>query len=374
MLSFAALVITVMSDDILARFDLERGGFRLSVDAHLPGRGITALFGRSGSGKTTLLRCMAGLELANNGLFRFNETCWQNDEQGIFIPPHRRQLGYIYRQGRLHPHMPVRENLEYGFRSASLGNSDEQKRQTLKKVVEVLGIGSILRRYPHQLSVEEKRRVVIGRALMVQPQILLMDEPMNGLDQESKALLTPYLEELHNNLKIPVFYVGHDVEELVHVADRLLTMEEGKVTEIGDVPDMLARLDLAVSEKEGAGVLLEVKVAAHDETFVLSKVVFSGGELFIPQVKRAIGDSLRVRIQARDVSVSLVYPRKTSILNVLNAHILALLDQPHGMVLVRLDLAGTAMFAQVSHKAKVNLKLKVGMRVFAQIKNIALYG
>ncbi|MDQ7016027.1 MAG: molybdenum ABC transporter ATP-binding protein [Gammaproteobacteria bacterium] len=363
-----------MSDDILARFDLERGSFRLSVDAHLPGCGITALFGRSGAGKTTLLRCMAGLELANNGLFSLNGTCWQNDERGVFIPPHRRQLGYIYRQGRLHPHMPVRENLEYGYRSVALGNNEEQKRQTLKRVVEVLGIGSILRRYPHQLTVEEKRRVVIGRALMIQPHILLMDEPMTGLDLESKALLMPYLEALHTNLNIPVLYVGHDVEELVHVADRLLTMDEGRVTEIGDVPDMLARLDLAISEQEGAGVLLEVGVVAHDEAFILTKVVFSGGELLIPQVKSAIGQSLRVRIQARDVSISLVCPRKTSVLNVLKAQIIALLDQPNGMVLLRLDLAGTALFAQVSRKAKVCLRLKVGTRVFAQIKNIALYG
>ena len=226
---------------IEARFDIDRGDFRLDVDLSIPARGITALFGPSGCGKTTLLRAIAGLERVPGGHLGMAGETWQDD--GLFVPTHKRPIGYIFQEASLFSHIDVRGNLEYGTRRMR----DGQDRVSLEEAVDLLGIGHLLDRRPHTLSGGERQRVAIARALAVSPRLLLMDEPLASLDLERKQEILPYLESLHRTLEIPVIYVSHEPDEVARLADHMVLLEAGRVIASGTVHDMFTRLDLPLA-------------------------------------------------------------------------------------------------------------------------------
>ena len=351
-----------------ARFRLDWPGFILDVDLSLPGRGVTALFGHSGSGKTTLLRCIAGLERAREGRLTVNGEVWQDERH--WLPTHKRPIGYVFQEASLFPHLSVLGNLRYGMKRMF-----DPQRVSLDHAIELLGIGHLLDRKPDRLSGGERQRVGIARALAVSPRLLLMDEPLAALDLKRKQEILPYLERLHDELDIPVLYVSHSPDEVARLADHIVAMEDGKVLADGPLGDTLARLDLPIRLGEDAGVVIEAMVAERDANWHLIRVDFAGGHLWVRDNDMPLGHHARVRILARDVSLSHDKGEDTSILNALPARVTAIADDSHpALALVRLDIGDTPLIARLTKRSANHLTLRPGMEVWAHIKAVALIG
>jgi len=357
-----------MTPDIYAHFRLDYGSFVLDVDLQLPATGISVLFGHSGSGKTTLLRCIAGLQRAPQGLLHINDQVWQDSERGVFVPTHKRSLGYVFQEANLFPHLTVAGNLQFGLKR--IGN--HAAAADLPHILELLGIEHLLTRLPDRLSGGERQRVAIARALALNPQILLMDEPLASLDFKRKQEILPYLSRLHRELNIPVLYVTHSQQEVAQLADYLVVLEDGKVLASGPLSATLSRLDVPLAHEREAATVWQVQVAGHEAEYQLSRVGFAGGELSLPMLAAAIGTPLRLQIQARDVSIALEAPAASSILNVLPAVITGLNDDQDGQTVVGLQIGEQNLLAHITRKSAVLLALKVGMPVFAQIKGSSI--
>ncbi len=353
-----------------ASFDLSLGEFSLSLDLNLPGRGVTALFGRSGSGKTSCLRAIAGLARTARGRIAIGEEIWQDDALGIFVPVHKRSLGYVFQEASLFAHRDVRGNLDYAYSRVPAG----RRSVNWDTAIDLLGIAPLLDRRPNKLSGGERSRVAIARALLASPAILLMDEPLAALDAASKAAILPYLERLHDELAIPVLYVSHSIEEVARLADHIVMLEAGRVVADGPLVEVLNRLDLPTAFAEDSGSVIETTVAAHDEQYALSRLAFAGGELWVGRVEHAVGVRMRARVLARDVSLSLEAPRGSSILNVLPACVEEIHDDGPDRVNVRLALDGatTHLLARVTRRSRDTLTLAPGLRLFVQVKSVAL--
>jgi len=353
--------------DLTARFRLQRPGFELDAALDIPARGVTGIFGPSGSGKTTLLRCLAGLEPQARGHLRLGEETWQDDATGVRLPVHHRPIGVVFQDARLFPHLDVRANLDYGRRRAGKRAVTDDR-----NIIQLLGLEQLLARYPHQLSGGEAQRVAIARALLTQPRLLLMDEPLASLDPARKAEILPYLEDLHRELALPVIYVSHALEEILRLADQLILMQAGRTLAHGPLPDMLARLDLPLSHGTDAGVVIEATVSGHDDHYHLTEARFEGGQFTVARQHVELGETLRLRVQARDVSLALSRTEDSSILNVLEATVTEIAAEPEGRATVRLSLGATALLARITEKSRDRLGLVPGMRVYAQVKSVAL--
>jgi molybdate transport system ATP-binding protein len=346
---------------------MQQGSFSLDVEFTAPARGVTALFGPSGSGKTTLLRCIAGLERAS-GALRVNGATWQDDK--TFVPVHQRPLGYVFQEASLFPHLSVRANLEYGYKRIAPAARKVQPEQ----VVEWLGLSHLAGRGdPAQLSGGERQRVAIGRALLVSPSLLLMDEPLSALDAASRQEIMPYLERLHHELDIPVLYVSHALDEVARLADHLVLLQQGRVAASGALGETLARLDLPTAHFDDAGAVIEAVVARHDEKYHLTQLDFPGGQLWVGRVDRPFGTRVRARVLARDVSIATQVPQGTSINNILNARIEEIRDEGPDKVMVRMAVGDSqALLARITRRSRDHLGLVVGMYVCAQVKSVAL--
>lgn len=357
------------SDGIVARFCLAYSGFRLEVTLELPARGVTAVCGPSGSGKTTLLRCVAGLERASEGFLSIKGEVWQDQSEGIFLPTHKRPLGYVFQEASLFPHLSIRRNLEYGERRVAAA----QRRVALDQAVTLLGIGPLLARMPAHLSGGERQRVAIARALVTSPRLLLMDEPIAALDPKRKAEILPYLERLHDELDIPVLYVSHSADEVARLADHMVLLDGGRVSAIGPPTELFARADLPLAQGEDAGVVLDAVIGQHDQRYHLSRLDFPSGAIWTRDARDPVGKPVRVRILARDVSLTLEKQHDTSILNILAATVVEIAEDAHpAQVLVRLDMGGVALLARITRRSLDALHLEPGALVWAQIKAVAL--
>lgn len=354
---------------IAARFKLDLAGFALDVDLTLPSRGVTALFGHSGSGKTTLLRCIAGLERAPDGHLEIDGEVWQNGS--AFVATHRRPLGYVFQEASLFPHLTVRRNLEYGLKRVD----PAARKVSLDHAVELLGIGALLDRLPERLSGGEKQRVAIARALAVSPRILLMDEPLAALDLARKQEILPYLERLRDELDIPLLYVSHAPDEVARLADYIVALEVGRVVASGPLTEVLGRIDLPIRLGEDAGVILDAVIGARDETWNLIRADFDGGGLWVRDTGLPLGRHVRVRILARDVSLSLAHQEGTSIINLLRGTVTALAEETHpALLLVKVDVGGATIVARVTKRSAHVLKLAPDLPIWVQIKAVALIG
>jgi molybdate transport system ATP-binding protein len=353
------------------RLSLPRSGFALDLDIELPPTGITVLFGPSGSGKTTVLRCVAGLEHAPGGLVQLAGECWQDDARGVFVPTWRRRLGYVFQEASLFEHLDVAANLRFGQRRVR----GAATAQALEQAIDLLGIGHLLGRRTGQLSGGERQRVAIARALATDPAVLLLDEPLAALDLARRLDILPWLEKLHDSLHIPMLYVTHSADELARLADHLVLMDQGQVRAAGPVQEVLARVDLPVVVGEDAGVLLQAEVVACDPQWHLARVRFAGGELWLRDSGLRPGQAVRLRVLARDVSLTTQPAQGTSIQNHLSAEIEAIAPDPHpSQALVRLRCGEAHVLARVTRRAVHELGLATGQRVWAQVKSVALAG
>ncbi len=353
------------------RLHLTYSGFELDVDLHLPGRGVTALYGHSGSGKTTCLRCIAGLERAEDGFIQINDEVWQDSRNGLFVPPHKRALGYVFQEASLFPHLSVRANLEFGLKRIPR----QQRRVDMAQATELLGIGHLLDRHPQHLSGGERQRIGIARALLTSPHLLLMDEPLAALDSKRKSEILPYLERLHDELDIPVLYVSHAQDEVARLADHIVLLSEGKALASGPIGETLARLDLPMALGDDAGVVINGSVSAYDEHYQLLTLQLPDSALHmrVAHAPLAVGKALRIKVQARDVSLSLQAEEHSSILNRLPVTVVQEMGADNNAhVLVRLDAGGTPLLARITRFSRDQLHLQPGLALWAQIKAVAV--
>ena len=356
---------------IAARFRIAYPGFALDADLELPSCGITALFGPSGSGKTTLLRAIAGLERAPAGYLEVDGEIWQDDAHGLFLPTHRRPLGYVFQEASLFAHLSVRRNLDFGRKRVAAA----QRRIAAEHVIELLGIAPLLDRMPERLSGGERQRVAIARALLTSPKLLLMDEPLAALDYARKQEILPYLERLHDELEIPLLYVSHAQDEVARLADHLVVLERGRILANGPLNDTLARLDLPIRLGDDAGVVLDAVVGARDAEWHLARADFPGGSLWVRDNGLPAGHRVRLRILARDVSIARQKIEGSSILNTLPARVVDIVGEDHpALALVRLDIGPSPLIARLTRRSAAALDLRASMEVWVQIKAVALIG
>jgi molybdate transport system ATP-binding protein len=369
-----------MSATIEAHLALTHPGFALELELALPGRGFSALFGPSGSGKTSALRALAGLQRARGRLVVQGEV-WQDDARRIFVPTHRRSLGYVFQDAALFPHLSVRANLEYGRRRVPAA----QRRVDFDQAVALLGLEALLPRSPASLSGGERQRVAIGRAVAASPRLLLLDEPLASLDLKRRAELLPYLLDLQAKLDIPALYVSHAPEEVAQLASHLVLLEDregpdglrqGRVLASGPTAELMTRLDLPLAYGDAAQAVLHGTVLSHDATTRLTRIGFgadgAGGALLLPALGARVGAQRVLRVPARDVSLTLSRHTDTSILNILPATVLALADDTPGHAMVRLGVGTAVLLARITRQSALALQLRPGLAVFAQIKGAAI--
>ncbi len=356
-----------MSEHIHARFCLpfSKSDFQLDVDLRLPRQGVTAIFGPSGSGKTTLLRCIAGLQHSPVGELYFGGDCWQRGRHRV--PCHRRPIAYVFQEASLFPHLNVAQNLRYALRRAAADGP------SLAEVCELLALDALMERRPDRLSGGERQRVAIARALLIAPRLLLMDEPLSGLDPARKAEILPFLEQLCRQSNIPILYVSHSVDEVCRLADHLVVMNDGRVIDQGPLEKMLIDRHLSSDSDSDVSALLRAEVEEIDTQWQLARLAFDGGHLWVRSNGESIGSELRLRIRAQDISITLSAPSDSSILNILPSSIVAISDEPGGaMQLLQLAIGNSHLLARLTRRSVHQLGLRVGMPVYAQLKSVAI--
>lgn len=358
---------------IEASIQLSKSDFKLEAEFSVPSRGVTAVFGPSGCGKTTLLRAIAGLEPDTTGSLVVNASQWLSENSCKAVE--ERRVGVIFQNPSLFPHLTVEENLLYGRKRLT----KTSKAVDINQLIGFLDIEKLLARYPAGLSGGEKQRVALGRALLAEPALLLMDEPLSALDQSSRETLMLLLERFLQEIDIPVFYVTHSSEEVARLADNLLLLANGRVTDHGPIQEVLGAVDGELSRSDTAFSVIEGQIATTQLPGLISVDCGAGISLQVPDspsmssVHYQPGAAVRLRIRARDVSLCLEQPQRSSILNILPAVIAELAAAPYnGRRVVKLDMAGKQLLSKISEYSVQQLELRVGQSVFVQIKSASL--
>ena len=352
---------------VRAAFRGQLGGFRIDAGFTAPGQGVTALYGPSGCGKTSVLRAVAGLQRFAEGACRVGDDVWQ--DATVFRPPHRRAVGYVFQEPSLFAHLTVRRNLLFGARHPTPSHAIR-----FDEVVALLRLETLLPRAPHHLSGGERQRVAIGRALLSQPRLLLMDEPLAALDAAAKDEILPFLERLRSTLRLPVIYVTHDMAEVERLADHLVLMDAGRVLASGALADLQSDPALPLAATRDAAVSLEGRVQAFDAAYGMLTIAVPGGTFLVPAPVAAAGDRRRLRIAARDVSLA-AGPSPSTILNVLPARLLSAVPAGPFELVAVLGLGdgdGARLLARVTRQSWDRLGLTAGAAMHVQIKAIAL--
>jgi len=350
--------------------DIERrlGAFRLKI-AFDAGEGVTALFGRSGAGKTSVVNAIAGVLRPDRGRIVIGDQAVFDGARGINVPTSKRRVGYVFQEGRLFPHLSVRQNLRYG----GLFSAEARRPDHFEHVIDLLGLRELLDRRPGNLSGGEKQRVAIGRALLCNPRLLLLDEPLASLDAHRRNEILQYIELMRDEVRVPIIYVSHAVEEVVRVADAVVLMSAGEVVKVGTTDEVMGRPDLrpAAGTFEG-GAVIDAKVVEQDLRHDLATLAFEGGTLTVANVDALVGEPVRVRIRARDVSIALRRPQEISIQNILKGTIREIGSERGGAVDVAIRVGDTLLRSRVTQRAVESLGLAPGRVVYALVKAVSL--
>ncbi|WP_028879360.1 molybdenum ABC transporter ATP-binding protein [Terasakiella pusilla] len=350
---------------ITARFKGQFDDFHLDAEFSLNMQGVSALFGQSGCGKTTVLRCLAGLERVADGHLLVDGEVWQDDR--TFLPPHKRPIGYVFQDANLFDHLDVKGNVLFAQK-----RTRDQRGPQLSDISGLMGIDHLLDRPVRTLSGGERQRVAIARALLSSPRLLLMDEPLSALDRFSKDEIIPYLEKMHEALSIPVVYISHDSQEVERLADYMLLMEKGRVTQSGPLLDMLADPKLFIAKSSKTASVLEAEVAAFDDADHLSTLQVADKTLYVPGFVAPIGERRRVRILATDVSLAREKPSQTTILNVFDSKIVEIAAIDEARVNVVLEMGQAKLIARITTRSLRKFDFQVGQTVYAQVKGVSM--
>ncbi len=342
--------------------------FALQVDTLLPATGVTAIFGPSGSGKTSLLRCIAGLDRAK-GRICIGDEVWQDEQR--YLPTHQRAVGMVFQDSRLFPHLNVLQNVRFAHDRLP---RHKQASQQLEACIELLGIAPLLTREVQTLSGGEQQRVAIARALASAPKLLLLDEPLASLDQANKQRILPYLKALQSELALPILYVSHSMHEITQLADQLVCLTAGQMTAQGTIQEVLVDNSLHWDDGEHRGALLQGTLAEIDQEWQLAAMTIGKEKLWFPYHGGQSGDALRLRLLAKDVSISVQHNAKQSIQNVLPVNILSLGERDaSGKQVLRLLLEDQQiLLAELTARSVAHLALYEGQSLWAQIKSVAV--
>ena len=344
------------------------GSFRLETQFEVEEGSITAIFGKSGAGKTSTINAIAGLTRPDVGVIQIGNTTLFDQNLKINLPIYKRQIGYVFQDDRLFPHMTVRNNLNYGTpKTRDVTNS-----LNLTDITGLLELAPLLERRPRTLSGGEKQRVAIGRALLSNPKLLLMDEPLASIDVQHRFEILPFIQRVREKTGITIIYVTHALEEVIFIADQIILLSEGQVTAQGTVEEIMSRLDLhPMTSRVDAGAVISATYSGYDREFDLGELSFDGGILRIAGLNAEIGILLRAHIRARDVSLMLDKPKDTSVLNVFKGELIEIRheDGPQLDLLINI---GTPLIARITRKSLNDLNLDIGSKVYAMIKAVAI--
>jgi molybdate transport system ATP-binding protein len=347
-----------------------RGSFSLDACFELPTPGVVALFGRSGCGKSTLVNVIAGLIDPDSGRVALDDAVLLDTERRLHVPAERRRVGYVFQDARLFPHLSVVANLEYGQRRAP-----SHRFVNLDTVVGLLDLGPLMDRRTHQLSGGERQRIAIGRALLSQPRLLLLDEPLASLDAARRDEVLPYLETLRDQLAVPMVYVSHSFDEVLRLATYVVLMESGKTIAQGGVGEMSLNGGLrSIIGADAVGAIVDGTVLGTDPSSGLMRVKLGHGELKVQAANVAVGAKLRVQLLARDLIVATREPHHLSVRNSLSGVITAVTSDDGDSDLVAIDIGGTVIMARVTKAARRELALEPGLRAWALVKAVSLRG
>lgn len=329
---------------------------------------VTALFGQSGAGKTSIVNMIAGLVRPDEGHIELDGQVLFDSARGIDLPVGKRRLGHVFQESRLFPHLTVKQNLTFARWAGGRRSS-----RSLAEVVDLLAIGPLLDRRPGRLSGGERQRVAIGRALLADPRVLLMDEPLASLDQARKSEILPYLDRLRREAGIPIVYVSHALDEVARLAETLVIVSNGGVMASGPLGEVMTRLDLGpATGRHEAGGILEGVVSALDDQWGLHQLDVEGRKLEVPALKAEIGDRVRLRIRARDVAIALERPKALSIRNMLAAQIIEITEESGAYAEVLCAIGAQRLRARLTRASVVELGLAPGLEVHALVKSIAV--
>ena len=341
-------------------------GFTLNARFEAP-PGLTVLFGRSGSGKTTIANAVSGLLRPDSGRISVDQRVLVDTENRIWLPPHKRRLGYIFQEGRLFPHLTVRQNLTFGrWFNRAVGAAEDPD-----KIIELLGIGPLLDRRPALLSGGEKQRVAIGRALLAHPQLILADEPLAALDEPRKAEILPYFERLRDEFTIPILYVSHAPTEVARLATTVIAIEDGQVKHQGPAIDVLGDPAFRPSGSRSMGAILQATVLRHHDDG-LTELDANGARLYLPQTTQALGKSVRVRIAAQEVILSLDRPQGLSALNILPGTVQQIRSGSGPGAIVSVDTRAGRILARITQRSVAAMGLRPGQSCHVIIKTVAI--
>jgi molybdate transport system ATP-binding protein len=350
------------------RFAARLGALDLDVDVTLPSRGVSAIFGRSGAGKSSLINAVAGIVKPSHGRIAVGDRVFFDADAGIDLPIEARSVGYVFQDARLFPHLSVSGNLRYGLKRAR-----GPRPVDWDSVIEVLGLAHLLDRRPHHLSGGERQRVALGRALLRQPGLLLMDEPLASLDAPRKAEVLPYIERLAQEFALPVLYVSHSIEEVTRLADHLVIVSEGRTVASGELADIMSRPEHSpLIGRYEAGSVLECTVLQHNDDYALTTLRFADGQLRVPRIDLDIGCAVRVRIRARDVALALSRPMDVSIINKMPGRIARITPREGPYTDVSVDLGSSSLRALITRESCDRLGLRQGTAVWVMVKSVAL--
>ena len=351
--------------DIDATVEFE--GFKLEISQKLTLPGCTAILGPSGSGKTTLLRLIAGFQKPNKGCIRFGDLIWFDSENRIATSAHERNIGFIFQDGRLFPHLTVEKNLLY----ADKRNQNQIKSYGFGDIVEVFNLAPLLARHPNSLSGGERQRVALARTLITTPDLLLLDEPLSALDHVKKADILPYLDSLYEQFGAPVIYVTHNIEEIVSIAEQTMIINAGKIDAIGPTADVLNAYNFQSNlELSAPGAILTGVIKEHDENYLLTHVAIGDTMISLPiNLQKQIGSIVRIHIDPRNVAIASTPPSSISIRNMVASKISDIATRHNSPFLeIELQAGGAILRAQITRAACDDLALKVGQPVYALIK------
>lgn len=359
-----------MSDRLNINIAKRLGAFTLEVKQSISLGGITAIFGPSGAGKSSLLKLITGFEIPDRGHISLKEKIWFDSADKINHHPHKRRIGYMFQDGRLFPHMTVRGNLIFALKRAP-------REFSLETVISSFGIEALLDHNPQILSGGEQRRVALARTVLTAPDILLLDEPLTGLDRARKRDILPFIESLPREFNIPCLYVTHDIEEVSRLADRVIVMSEGRISAHGATATILGQLDTTPLHSDyDVSSHFEGRVSQYDDALHLAEVDIGGVSITLPLSQDVtVGDALRLRIRAADIALAVKRPAQVSVRNIFKAQVTQVTENAEtAYAMVTLDLNGQDLRARITRASLQDLSFKQGQIVYAMVKSVSFEG
>lgn len=343
------------------------GALQLNTTLTLPDQGITAIFGRSGAGKTSLVNLISGLEKPDSGTIQLGNRVLYDSARGVFLPPEQRRIGYVFQDARLFPHYRVMGNLKYA--------NTQPDQQQFESIIDLLGLAPLLNRFPASLSGGEKQRVAIARALLSNPDMLLMDEPLASLDEPRKAEFLPYLEQLVQQIRLPVLYVSHNLEEILRLADQLVLLDQGEVVCQGPLTDVWHSEQMRPWQPQQAiSTVVETTLQSQHPDYPVTALALNDSvQLWTSHIDAPPGTPVRLRIHARDISLVKDAPHYSSIRNIIPVTVTGI-DNPHSKDnrLITVTAGDCALRCSITAWAADELNIQTGDRLFAQIKGMSV--